>query len=770
MGAVFCLIFSLALGLPLPAGAYTVLREEVRTEPVASGVTLQEFFQETDEGPLKIYTLNIDLANPYVKVDVLVGADNQSFGAVRPVHETTRRVGAVAALNADFFHLKEGKHPLGITVKDGQVLTSPMLRDDFYAFALTRDLVPLVEIFNFEGHVQVTPPPDSSDTQSSDMLNASTGEAALFPLTFPLAGINKPRYSVLVGGQTDVSDCERLHLYDSCWGPVSRGAQTDLPGWVEVVVKDGVVLEVREDQPGVAIPERGFVLAGHGAAAQFLRAYCQPGARVSVSYRVTPRGEEVQTAVGGRNLLVVNGKPVAAFPKDIEGKFARSAVGFSQDGKRLYLVAVEGGKKSRGMFQRELAEFLAERLGVWRALNLDGGGSTSLAVRPLGEELPILVNNPAQDTPRPVPNALGIFTTAPQGKLAGLVVQGPREVLAGLEYTFEARGYDEYYNPFPVEAGQVKWTVRKGSGAFEGNRFRGLESGTVTLEAAFQGIRQEYQVRVIGPADLEGLEVAPGVVKLNPGEEVSFKAQVRGKDGRVWTLPPTEVLWEVEGAIGAVQNGRFSAGSEDAAGKIRASFLGFAVEVPVTVGVPLPPDVAGHWAQVPVRELVGRDVIRGYPDGTFRPDRAVTRAEFVTILARALGWSVSDKVNLPFRDEIPGWALPGLKAAWGRGVIGGYPDGTFRPDRAISRAELAVLIARALELPEARSPVVFEDAGQIPSWAQEAVRRATAAGILQGSGGYFRPAASATRAEVATLIYQSLLYSKTVPLAAPSSD
>ncbi|NPV29209.1 MAG: hypothetical protein HPY58_06005 [Firmicutes bacterium] len=746
-----------------------MLREEVAAEPVAAGVTLQKFIQETDEGPLKIYALSVDLTNPYVKVDVLVGADNQTFGAASPVLEKARRSGAVAALNGDFFHLKEGKHPLGLTVKEGEVLTSPLLRDDFYAFALTRDLVPLIELFRFEGFVRAVPPVGAgSATQNGTAPDAAAGSsgarddgagAAPSPAVFPLAGVNKPRYSVSAGGGAEVSHRGRLHLYNSRWGALSPGAQSDLPGWVEVVVEDGIVREVREDQPPVAIPERGFVLVGHGAAADFLRAACVPGAHVSVEYRVAPGGEELQTAVGGKNLLVERGEPLAAFSKELEGKFARSAVGFSRDGKRLYLVAVEGGKESRGMYQRELAEFLANRLGLWRALNLDGGGSTSLAVRPLGEELPVLVNRPAQGTPRPVPNALGIFSTAPRGRLAGLVIRGPREVLAGLDCSFEVRGYDEYYNPYPVEAGQVRWSVREGSGAFEGNRFRGLEGGTVIIEAAFQGIRQEHRVRVIGPADLEGLEVAPGVVRLNPGEEVSLQAQVRGKDGRVWPLPAGSVSWEVEGQIGSVRDGKFSAGSADAAGKIRGSFLGFTVEIPVTVGIPLPPDVAGHWARLPVRELIARDVVRGYPDGTFRPERAVTRAEFVTVLARALGWSVSGEVSLPFRDEIPGWALPYLKAAWSRGVIGGYPDGTFRPDRAISRAELAVLITRALRLPEACGQAAFKDAHQIPPWAQEAVQRAAAAGIMRGSGGCFRPGAPATRAEVAALVYQSLLYS-----------
>lgn len=737
LGVVFCLFLFFLLSLPGAAGAYQVVHEKITVEPVAAGVKLEKFMQQTNEGPLKIYVLHVDLTNPYVKIDVLVGADNKSFGQVIPVLEMARRSQAVAALNGDFFHLKEGRHPLGFTVKQGRVLTSPMLRDDFYAFALTEDLRPHVEVFSFRGVVE-----------------AENGA------TFYLAGINKPRYTVKEKGVGEISDKDRLYLYDSAWGPVSRGTQADLSGWVEVVVDQGFVQEVRVDQAGAAIPEKGFVLAGHGPAAQFLLENCKPETRVSVSYSYTPLEGKVQTAVGGQALLVENGQRVPFFSQNIKGKFARSAVGFSRDGRKLYLVGVEGGKESRGMFQEELADFLIERLGIWRALNLDGGGSTSLAARPLGEELPLLLNNPAQGLPRPVPNALTVFTTAPPGQLRGLVIQGPGEVLAGLSYSFAVRGYDEYYNPYSVVQDRVSWSVRQGSGFFEGNRYKAEKGGSVVLEAAYGGFQQEFTVRVVGPADLAVLEVIPGEIKLDLGEEASLRVRVRGKDGRVWEVPFQEVRWELSGPIGQLQDGKFRAGAEDIKGEIKAHFLGFTVEIPVTVGVPLPSDVRDHWAKAPVKELLVRGVVRGYPDGTFRPEQAVTRAELVTILARVLNWTVSGEVDLPFKDETPSWALSSLAAAWSRGVIGGYPDATFRPDRAVSRAEMAVLITRALELPGARDPVAFRDAGQIPGWAQEAVQRAAAAGIVQGSGGYFRPLAIATRAETAALIYQSLLYSK----------
>jgi hypothetical protein len=739
---VFCFSAILCFGwLGYGEAAYSLLRENVTTEPVAAGVTLQTFNQETDQGHLNIYVLNVDLTNPYVKVEPLIGADNRSFDRASTVLNMAKTSGAVAAINGDYFHMKEGKHPLGFAARDGEVLTTPMLWGDFHSFALTRDLSPFIGRFSLTGEVRVTLPDD--------------GESA----SFVLSGINKPRYSALVEGTVLVSDTNRLQLYNRVWGPLSRGAQSDLPGWTEVVVSGDTVQEVRVDQPPVAIPLDGFVLCGHGEAADFLQGNCFPGVEVDVDYTITPLDKEIQAAVGGKDLLVVDGWTAPSYSKDLEGKFARSAVAYSRDGKQLYLVAVEGSKNSRGMYMGELAKFMVDRLGAWYALNLDGGGSTSLVSRPLGETAVVPVNVPAYGTPRPVPISLGVFSTAPAGNLSGLLVKGPSEIVAGFDYAYSVRGYDQYYNPVPVDAGSVTWRVVQGEGSFADGKLTATKGGTLVLEAEAEGVRQSYTVNIIGTEDLAGIKVEPDTIRLNPGEATKLTAKLCGKDGRTWALGD-KVHWDIietQGNPGTISSdGLFTAGAEDAVGVIKASFLDLTAEVPVTVGMPVPQDVRGHWAQPQIKELLARKIVLGYPDGSFRPDQPVTRGEFVTILSGALGWQKGDGVELPFKDEIPAWALPGLQAAYERGVVGGFPDGTFRTYQKITRVELAALMAGALKLPEPEQPISFKDDARIPAWGQDAVQSVAAAGLMRGNNGYFRPLDTATRAEVAAILYQVL--------------
>lgn len=111
---------------------------------------------------------------------------------------------------------------------------------------------------------------------------------------------------------------------------------------------------------------------------------------------------------------------------------------------------------------------------------------------------------------------------------------------------------------------------------------------------------------------------------------------------------------------------------------------------------------AAHWANgfVAVHEELG--VIRGYPDGTFGPERTVTRAELAVLLVRALGVAVNVPApvgGLPFRDRaaIPPWAAGAVAEAARRGLVSGYPDGSFRPGAPVSRAEAATAIVRLLE-------------------------------------------------------------------------
>lgn len=165
-------------------------------------------------------------------------------------------------------------------------------------------------------------------------------------------------------------------------------------------------------------------------------------------------------------------------------------------------------------------------------------------------------------------------------------------------------------------------------------------------------------------------------------------------------------------------------------------------------------DIAGHWAVSSINQLVAAGAISGYPDGSFKPDNTITRAEFATVLVKAFHLASQD--GKTFTDTAGHWAKDYIAAA-ANGVVNGYENGAFGPDDPITREQMAVMVVKAAKLAKASGELQFADSGSISDWAREAVITATQNGIMKGNpDNTVRPGDSATRAEAVTVIVNAL--------------
>lgn len=165
-------------------------------------------------------------------------------------------------------------------------------------------------------------------------------------------------------------------------------------------------------------------------------------------------------------------------------------------------------------------------------------------------------------------------------------------------------------------------------------------------------------------------------------------------------------------------------------------------------------DVSGHWASSEVDKWVSKNLIEGYPDGTFRPDDPVSRAEFVSILNKVLNLIERSTTKMA---DVPGdaWYHTVISKAAAAGLLQGDDTGAFRPDHKLSRQEAAVILCRAFDLkPRDKSAAGrFSDVDIIASWGKDSVSALVENGYVQGRGNnLFAPSDRVTRAEAIKMI------------------
>ena len=170
------------------------------------------------------------------------------------------------------------------------------------------------------------------------------------------------------------------------------------------------------------------------------------------------------------------------------------------------------------------------------------------------------------------------------------------------------------------------------------------------------------------------------------------------------------------------------------------------------------PDLADHWSKKYVESMGAKHVVNGYPDGSFLPEKAVTRVEFAKMLVEAMGYEMVDYEG-SFPDVAEGeWFADYVATAEANGVVLGYTDGTFKPNLKINRLVMATMLTRAynakLEGQEADILSEFADKATIADWGTEYAAKAVEEGFMNGMDGTFNPDGTTTRAQAATAVYR----------------
>ncbi|MFU8872097.1 phosphodiester glycosidase family protein [Micromonospora sp. SL4-19] len=556
-----------------PAGG---LETAKTTRPVAPGLDLTSFDRYDADGWLRADALTADLSGG-------VTVDYVNSGEVtrdEPLRAAVDRSRAVAAVNGDFFDINNSGAAQGIGIRSGELVQSPIAGHPNAAAISAEGLGRIIEV-GFEG------------------------SAALPAGPVPLTQFN------------NMVQRDGVGVFTPLWGSYSRQrAVTGVARVVEVTVTGGRVASVATVAGEGPIPAGTTVLLGREAGADALAAL-HPGDPVDLTWRPKAAdGGSLRAAVGGGNVLVRDG-----VVQDIadQSLAPRTSVGFSADGRKMIMLTVDGRQvDSRGVTQTELGRMMVE-LGAQNALNLDGGGSSTLLAREPGAAAVQVENSPSDGAERPVPNGLAIYAPPGSGRLTGYWLETasdpttapgvapirggrPDRVFPGLTRRLTAAGYDETYGP---AAGAPHWRANpaaQGTVDAEGV-FRAARPGRSTVTAWREKARGTLDLTVLGP--LDRIDSTVDRLGLNrQGDTGLFGVVGYDAEGNTAPIEPADLRLEYDHDVLAVTptaDGNLSVKAlEDSGSALVTVHVGARVAVlPVTVGLADVPvagfDDAASW-------------------------------------------------------------------------------------------------------------------------------------------------------------------------------
>lgn len=173
-------------------------------------------------------------------------------------------------------------------------------------------------------------------------------------------------------------------------------------------------------------------------------------------------------------------------------------------------------------------------------------------------------------------------------------------------------------------------------------------------------------------------------------------------------------------------------------------------------------DTQSNWARNAIESLSSQGILTGYPDGSFRPEGLITRAEFSAMMVKALSLNINATGQQTFSDVPTGhWAYPSIETVRTTGLVSGYPNGQFLPGKSISRAESMAVLSNAARIPMPNDASInqilgnYRDSASIPNWARPGVAAAIQSGIYANNpaaGNAINPLQPTTRAEVAAMV------------------
>lgn len=650
----------------------------------------------------------------------------------------------VGAVNADFGYW-DTRIPCGMVVEDGIYKSSP---EGNHAIGFLDD-----------GTAVVSSRPEVYIT----IENETTGQV------FETTHLNKTR-----------SD-DGLYLYSEYFSTVST--RTDESGWyIRLRVRDHgelsldgeIECEVEEIVTGEDAVEIGpgylILTASDEAGLENVLSGFMEGDEVTIFTRCTDSAlAEADWVSGCGNILALNGELYEPqwWDTSIDDANPRTVIGLMGDGTVVYQVMDGRSDLSAGSTLDELVADLLS-MGCETVVNMDGGGSSALALRMPGQDGYTIVNNPSDGTLRSVCSYI-LFVTDEDasGEAENLfLTDDGAYILAGSTLPLELVATDNTMRTVRL-SGQVRATASRGSissGVYTAPSTAGADVITLSAGSAY-GTSTLHVVEKADSLSVEDAESGEAVTQLlmEQGESIQLDACLQ-YNMRDVISGNEDATFSLSGDVGAISaDGLYVAsGTPGAEGSITVTAAGLTATIPVKIAVEFT-DMKGHWAEDAVKELYEAGIVTGMTQTTFGPDSTMRRCDFVLMLYRAAG-EPEVSADSGFTD-VAADAYYARAVAWAKaeGITTGTSDTTFSPDATLTRQEGFTFLYRAFDslgvvydVGDTALIDSYADGSSVADWAREAAATLISMGIVQGDGSGLNPGGGLTRAQMAKMLASAI--------------
>jgi hypothetical protein len=554
-GAVLCVLVAGVVPSAARAGALPnrlapeppfprILQEAPTIESVAPGVEYADYQLLTAAGPLSVHVISIAPHRNDIKLGTVV-ADDSIISRGETIGSMARRTRAVAGINADYFDIGNTNRPINLVVRAGALLQMPYKR---YALAITHDEIPHIAEFTFSGEMEI-----DQRTMPLDAIDEMPPNGGLSLLT-PLYGRVRPQESVTLATLAPLSGIPPLARYRVTG--VADNLSSQPPGYYVAIGPN--------DYGVIDVPQAGDI--------------------VSVRGDLSPLGlDSITAAVGGGALILHDGAwyddENAPYRRENSRRMPCSGAAIAPDG-RLFLVEVDGRQRelSVGVTRMEFAA-LMRSLGATEGLLFDGGGSSTIVARRLGDSEADVMNSPSDGRERPVADGLFVYSTARAGPPVRLVTR-PNIVraLPGAEVPLRVTAIDAAYNVAQTGAPVGASVAPASVGEFRNGDFVALHPGHGRLTLRSGSLKGDVPIEV--DATPARTRITPARPNVDPDSAIALAAHAYDSYGYALALP-LQLRWSA--TAGSIDmRGLYRAGAHTARVGVR---IGNAVAVArVTVG------------------------------------------------------------------------------------------------------------------------------------------------------------------------------------------